>query len=128
VKARDKLLGPLESEVMALAWQKGSVLVGELTEQINRRRPAPLAYKTVLTICTRLAEKGLLAHTREGRAFRYTPTMSEAEFLEAQASKAAAAMLDTFGSSAIDAFVGQVAASPRDFEALRTLVAEVAKG
>jgi len=127
VKARDKLLGPLESEVMAVAWQKGSVLVGEVTEQINRRRPVPLAYKTVLTICTRLAEKGLLAHTREGRAFRYAPTMSEAEFLDEQAAKAAAAMLDTFGLTAIAAFVGQVSASPRDFDALRTLVAEASK-
>jgi predicted transcriptional regulator len=107
---------------MALAWQKGSVLVGEVTEQINRRRPTPLAYKTVLTICTRLAEKGLLTHAREGRAFRYTPSMSETEFVDQQASKAAAAMLDTFGLSAIEAFVGQVSASPRDFDALRTLV------
>jgi predicted transcriptional regulator len=122
------LLGPLESEVMALAWQKGSVLVAELTEQINRRRATPLAYKTVLTICTRLAEKGLLAHTREGRAFRYAPTMSEAEFLEDQAAKAAAAMLDTFGSTAIAAFVDQVTASPGGFDALRTLVAKASKG
>lgn len=125
---RPRLLGPLESEVMAIVWEKGSALVGEVTEMVNRHRPEPLSYKTVLTICTRLSEKGLLTHSRDGRAFRYAPAMSETAFVEAQATKAATAMLETFGQTAIASFVDRVSANAEQLDALRTLLEEAPPG
>jgi predicted transcriptional regulator len=86
------MLGPLEAEVMKIIWVRGTALVSEIEEILNRRRNVPLAYKTVLTICTRLGEKGVLSHEKEGRAFRFYPTMTESEFVAAQASKATAAL------------------------------------
>jgi predicted transcriptional regulator len=109
---------------MGIFWQKHSALVGEVTELLNARRAEPLAYKTVLTICTRLGEKGLLTHTRQGRAFRYAPAMSEGAFVEAQAAKAAAAMLETFGQAAIASFVDRVSANAEQLDALRALLDE----
>jgi predicted transcriptional regulator len=107
---------------MAIVWQKGSALVGEVTELVNRRRAEPLAYKTVLTICTRLSEKGLLTHRRDGRAFRYAPALSEEAFVEAQATRAAAALLDTFGPAAIAPFVDAVSADAEQLKTLRALL------
>jgi len=116
------MLGPLEAEVMEIIWVRGAALVSEVEEVLNRRRTSALAYKTVLTICTRLSEKGLLNHEKEGRAFRYFPTMTEAEFVSSQASKATDALLSRFGDLALSSFVDQVAADPEQLVALRNLL------
>jgi predicted transcriptional regulator len=118
----DELMGPLEAEVMEIIWFRDSALMSEVEEVLNSRRAVPLAYKTVLTICTRLSEKGLLSHEKEGRAFRYYPTMSEPEFVEEQAFKATGALLSRFGDVALSTFVDQVAADPAQLSALRNLL------
>src|SRR5579862_8890227 len=118
----EDMLGPLEAEVMEIIWVKGAALVSEIEEVLNRRRTVPLAYKTVLTICTRLSEKGILRHEKEGRAFRYQPTMTEPEFVSLQASKATGALLSRFGDVALSTFVDQVAADPEQLVALRGLL------
>lgn len=116
------MLGPLEAEVMQILWIRGPSLVSEVEEILNSRRSEPLAYKTVLTICTRLSDKGLLSHEKEGRAFRYGPTMTEAEFVTDQASKAADTMLDRFGDVALATFVDQVATDPEQLASLRKML------
>jgi predicted transcriptional regulator len=118
----DELLGPLEAEVMEIIWHLDSALVSEVEEVLNGRRSVPLAYKTVLTICTRLSDKGILDHEKEGRAFRYYPTMSQSEFIAEQASKATGALLSRFGDVALSTFVDQVAADPAQLDALRSLL------
>jgi len=118
----DEMLGPLEAEVMEIIWARGTALVSEVEEVLNQRRTTPLAYKTVLTICTRLSDKGVLDHEKEGRAFRYYPTMSESEFISQQASKATGALLSRFGDVALSTFVDQVAADPTQLTALRNLL------
>jgi predicted transcriptional regulator len=118
----DEMLGPLEAEVMKIIWGRGTALVSEVEAVLNTRRANPLAYKTVLTICTRLSEKGVLSHEKEGRAFRYFPTMTESEFVAAQASKATDALLSRFGDVALSSFVDQVAADPEQLVALRALL------
>lgn len=107
---------------MAIIWQQTTATVSEVEEVLNQRRDAPLAYKTVLTICTRLSDKGLLDHEKEGRAFRYRPTMTQSEFVSEQASKATDALLSRFGDVALSSFVDQVAADPDQLVALRNLL------
>ena len=106
------MLGPLEAEVMKIIWVRGTALVSEIEEILNRRRSVPLAYKTVLTICTRLGQKGVLSHDKEGRAFRFYPTVTESEFVAVQAAKATAVLLSRFGDVVLSTFVDQVAADP----------------
>jgi predicted transcriptional regulator len=118
----EEMLGPLEAEVMGIIWRRGAALVSEVEAILNARRTNGLAYKTVLTICTRLSEKGILDHEKEGRAFRYYPTMTQAEFVSAQASKATDALLNRFGDVALSSFVDQVAANPEQLVALRNLL------
>jgi predicted transcriptional regulator len=107
---------------MEIIWVKGTATVSEVEEVLNGRRSDPLAYKTVLTICTRLSDKGVLGHQKEGRAFRYVPTMTEPEFIEEQAIKAADSLLNRFGDVALSSFVDQVAADPDQLSALRKLL------
>ncbi len=62
-------LGELEAEVMRVVWQKGHATVQEVKDALEGDR-AP-AYTTVMTVMSRLAEKGLLARHKEGRAYVY---------------------------------------------------------
>ncbi|GAA3603720.1 BlaI/MecI/CopY family transcriptional regulator [Marihabitans asiaticum] len=68
-------LGSLERSVMDVIWDdpaaKG-LTVREVLDRLQTKRP--LAYTTVMTVLSRLAEKGTLERTRDGRAWRYRTT------------------------------------------------------
>ena len=69
-------LGTLERDVMEVVWAAGAgVSVREVHEQLARA----VAYTTVMTTLDRLFKKGLLARTRDGKAFRYSPAMQRHE-------------------------------------------------
>ena len=52
---------------------------GPLTaRQVRERLPGDLAYTTVLTILSRLYDKGMLVRHREGRGYAYEPGRDEA--------------------------------------------------
>lgn len=66
--------GELESAVLAVLWDAGEPLSpGEVRDRLASSEGGGLAYSTVVTILSRLHEKGALERTRDGRAFRYTP-------------------------------------------------------
>ena len=72
-------MGPTEARLMDLAWEKKSLTVKEALFHIGRK--SHLAYTTVMTVLGRLAEKGLLEKTRDGRQFVYTPAIGKTEFI-----------------------------------------------
>ncbi len=68
-------LGELEADVMSVVWEKGKATVQDVKEALEPQRP--LAYTTIMTVMSRLAEKGMLARQKEGRAYFYTPAASQ---------------------------------------------------
>jgi predicted transcriptional regulator len=52
--------------------------------QVRDELGSDLAYTTVMTILTRLHEKGSVTRTRVGRAYVYTPAFAQAERAAAQ--------------------------------------------
>jgi len=82
------LLGPREADIMRLLWTRGPATVREIHTDLTTN--TPLAYTTIMTTCVRLTEKGLLERRRvtvadqrahAGKAYIYTPYLSEAEFM-----------------------------------------------
>lgn len=72
---RSRPFGDLEAAVMDLMWRsQGPVLVRDVVEQIQPERP--LAYTTVMTVMDNLHRKGWLDRERDGRAWRYQPSLS----------------------------------------------------
>jgi predicted transcriptional regulator len=115
----DRLLGPLEAEVMELVWKLDRPLtVRELLERINERRKARLAYTTVMTVMSRLAEKGALARRREGRGYVYEAAASD------PAALAVRTVLRDFGDEAVAQFVEEARADPDAMRRLRRLLDE----
>jgi predicted transcriptional regulator len=87
--AKDRELPPpLEMMCLNALWDIGEGNVEEVRKVVSANRP--LAYTTVLTLLDRLARRGAVSRRKEGRGFRYQPTvardklrrMALAQFLE----------------------------------------------
>ncbi len=68
-------LGDLEADIMSAVWEMGEATVQDVKDALEPKRP--LAYTTVMTVMTRLAEKGLLNRHKVGRAYVYTPASTQ---------------------------------------------------
>ncbi|MDX3075864.1 BlaI/MecI/CopY family transcriptional regulator [Streptomyces sp. MI02-7b] len=72
---RRRAPGELESHVLATLWAADGPLTAA---QANERLPGDLAYTTVLTILSRLLDKGLVTRQKAGRGYAFTPVRDEA--------------------------------------------------
>jgi predicted transcriptional regulator len=115
---RGSVLGPLESEVMAVLWRSGPMPVREVLAALNRERDRPLAYTTVMTVLSRLAERGVARRERDGRGYAYRPAAGS------PAEIAVRRLLDDYGDAALASFVDQVDGDERLRSRLRRLMAE----
>ena len=72
-------LGELEAVLMDRLWSiEGTASVREVWEQLRRERE--IAYTTVMSTLDNLHRKGLLERERDGRAYRYRPVASRAQY------------------------------------------------
>ena len=69
-------LGPLETEILEIVWELGSVTVKQVHEQILSDPERELAYTSVTTVLRRLTKKGWLSCNKQGRAFYWQPLVS----------------------------------------------------
>src|SRR5438552_3372280 len=112
-------LGPLEAEVMAVLWRAdGPLPVREVAARLSAGRDAALAYTTVMTVMTRLANKGILARSRSGRRFAYVPVAADT------AEIAVRGVLAEFGDAALARFVERAELGPELRERLRRRTAQ----
>lgn len=76
--ARRRATGELESEVLSLLWAADEPLTpAAVLEGLG----GDLAYTTAMTILSRLWQKGLVERESRGRAYAYSPAVSEAELI-----------------------------------------------
>jgi predicted transcriptional regulator len=113
--------GALESEILGVLWNaQGALSPGEVRESLARTdaEGAALSYSTVVTILTRLHEKGSLSRERDGRAYRYAPVADEAGLAARRLSQ----LLDRSADreAVLSRFVADL--SVRDEELLRSLL------
>ena len=72
--AKDRELPPpLEMACLNALWELGEGNVEEVRLYVSRSRP--LAYTTVLTLLDRLSRRGAVSRRKEGRGFRYQPSI-----------------------------------------------------
>jgi predicted transcriptional regulator len=102
----EKLLGDLELAVMHVIWTQQKVTVRDVADALAETRP--LAYTTIMTVMTRLTEKGLLRQHRQGRAYEYEAVYTLEELATRSAGQAIRTLLADFGPVAVTEFVHQV--------------------
>jgi predicted transcriptional regulator len=115
----EKVLGPLETEVMDVLWSAGQPMsVREVLARLNESRSEPLAYTTAMTVLARLAEKDILARVRDGRGFVYEPAVSDV------AQIAVRGVMRDFGDAAMAHFVDEARADPEMLQRLQRLLGD----
>jgi len=74
-----RAMGQLEAEILSVLWDAARRLT---PAEVGARLPGEpeLAYTTVMTVLTRLFDKGLLTRERQGRAWAYAPVLGRAEY------------------------------------------------
>ena len=104
---------------METLWRSDmSMSVRHVLDELNADRDPPLAYTTVMTVLTRLAERGVLRRVRAGRGYEYQAVAGS------PAEIAVRRVLDDFGDAALASFVDQVDAD----ETLRARLRRVVEG
>lgn len=78
-----KRLPESELEIMQIIW-KETAPVSRMTIETELQNIHPLAPTTILTLLTRLCEKGFLSLKKEGRTNLYEPLITEKEYLAAE--------------------------------------------
>lgn len=104
------LLGPLEYAVMRALWDASPVAVPAVLEVVNGQRPEDeeLAYTTVMTVLSRLYDKGLVVRERRGRAYEYSPRFSEAGLVAHLSEREVQGLLERYGEVALAQFAAAV--------------------
>ncbi len=102
-RGEDKFLGSLEAQVMDRVWSRRSATVRDIVEDLAKTRQ--LAYTTVMTIMTRLHEKGLLRRSRDGKTYRYRPALTREQFRARLSRDLVRGLVAEFGDVALAAFV-----------------------
>ena len=72
-----------ELEIMQIIWKMKSPVSRPAIEHVLEKEH-PLAATTILTLLTRLTEKGFLAQKKEGRSNLYKPLITEKEYLASE--------------------------------------------
>lgn len=109
-----------ELEVMQALWACQSPAA---RADIETHLTRPMAATTLLTLLTRLGEKGFLTTEKEGRRSVYTPAVAESDYLAAQGSdffhKLCGGSLPAFAAALCDSGL-----SREDLAELRRLLEE----
>jgi predicted transcriptional regulator len=100
-------LHELEAEVMEEVWRHDQVTGREVLEALNRGAKQR-AYTTIMTIMSRLDEKGLLSRKRAGKSDVYRPRMSREQYFEARARAQVDDLVDSYGDLALAHFARQL--------------------
>nr|WP_030504340.1 BlaI/MecI/CopY family transcriptional regulator [Micromonospora purpureochromogenes] len=111
--------GSLEAEAMAILWaEAGPMPVRDVLARLNATRQRPLAYTTVMTVLSRLVDKGYAVRRPEGRGYRYAASAPD------EASVAVREVLARHGDAAVAGFFTEVSADPDLLRRLRQLLGE----
>ncbi|KKU11888.1 MAG: Transcriptional repressor, CopY family [Parcubacteria group bacterium GW2011_GWC2_45_7] len=118
-KKKGQLLGMLEKAILEALWQRRAGTVRDILQIVGRRRD--LAYTTVMTVMTRMTEKGYLSREElPNGSFIYKPAYDRDAFYAKTSRVLFGEILRNFGSVAIAQFVDVLEeVDPRQLEELR---------
>ncbi len=118
---KQKVLGSLEQKIITVLWQvNGSLKPCEVQEKLSDK----YAYTTVMTVLSRMAEKGLLKRSLDGHVYRYTPSISRKEFVETNVAKLYSEIVREYGDLAIAEFIEIVRKDPQNMHLLKECFCE----
>jgi BlaI family transcriptional regulator, penicillinase repressor len=116
-----------ELDVLKVLWATGSGTVREVEAQL-RRRKRRWAYNTVLTLLTRLRDKGYVTTDRSGAAHIFRPVVTRDDLLSQGLARLADRICDGTASPLVHALVRDGRLSADDIARLRRLLDDLESG
>ena len=113
---RKTKLPDAELEVMQILW-RCEAPVGRSTVEAEMAKLRPMAQTTLLTLLTRLADKGFVRIEKQGRSSFYTPLVSQADYQARQSKR----IVDQLIGGSMSAFASALTASGLSKEDLAEL-------
>lgn len=104
-----------EEEIMDLFWQKESIFVKDIIDQLPEPKPH---YNTISTIVRGLEEKGFVGHEQFGNTYRYFAIISREEFSKNTIKNLVSKYFDKSYSSVVSMFVEEEKISVEEIKAL----------
>jgi predicted transcriptional regulator len=114
-------VGALEAAVLECLWGATEPLT---PRQVLESVDPQLAYTTVVTILTRLADKGVVDRERHGKVYLYRPRVTEADLVAGRMAAALDSALDR--RATLSRFVAGL--SKREAKALRKVLDDMERG
>ena len=99
-------LGPLEQEIMGCLWKEKNVSVSDVHKCLQKKRK--IAYTTIMTIMTRLTEKGFFTRKMKGKAYVYSPKKTKEQTAKGVIKKIVNSLVDQYGHGAVTAFTDEL--------------------
>jgi BlaI family transcriptional regulator, penicillinase repressor len=112
-----------ELAVLKILWAQGPCTVRAVEKQLGRRRK--WAYTTILTLLTRLREKGCVKQDREADAHVFRAGVSREQLLGRQLKDLADRVCDGTTGPLVHALVDARRLTPEDIAALRRKLDEL---
>ena len=104
-----------EEEIMDLIWQKASLFVKDIIDELPEPKPH---YNTISTIVRGLEEKGYVGHEQFGNTYRYCAIISREEFSKNTIKNLVSKYFDKSYSSVVSMFVEEEKISVEEIKAL----------
>ena len=112
-----------ELDVLKVLWERGPSTVREVNEQLPRRRK--WAYNTVLTLLTRLRDKGYVTSKKGGQSHIFDAAVSQSQLLRQRAGELADQLCDGAASPLVHALVQGARFTPDEIQQFRNLLDEL---
>ena len=109
------VLGPLESEIMQVVWRLSRATVTDVHRELQAGATSrrEMAYTTVMTTMSRLAEKNVLRREKPvGQvSFVYSPSLEQEEFVNLVVKNVMDSLVTQFHEPVMRYFAGYMAAT-----------------
>lgn len=115
--------GELQAAILSVVLKRGSCTVRDVHQELSEKRT--IAYTTVLTVMTRLAERGVLSRETRGNAGLFSPARSTDR---TAAGRLVEQLLGRYGAIAVGEFVSQARSEPELYKALVDLTRKAQRG
>jgi len=123
IRGEQRYLGELQARIMEVAWERGRITVRDALDSLGHDRE--IAYTTVMTVMTRLADEGVLARELVGKGYVYRPSYTREEFRAGISGSIVSDLVADFGEVALSQFVDALEqADPAQLARLRLFLDE----
>jgi predicted transcriptional regulator len=113
-----------ELDIMSILWHAGSGTVAEVRERLD----AELGYTSVLKVLQILEDKGHVRHEKEGRAYRYIPTVDPEEAGRTALGRVVNKIFQGSAELALARLVQDRPISPEELARMRRILDELEDG